>query len=72
MIVVSTLTPFVLDISSLYGNARVTAIGYSVSGRTIEVHTFGKGEKEKMIVAGMHGGYEWNTIALAAELLKYI
>ena len=72
MIVVNTPTPFVLDISAVYGNARITTIGHSVSGRPIEVYTFGKGEKEKMIVAGIHGGYEWNTIALADELIKYI
>ena len=72
MIVVSTPTPFVLNISELYGNARIATIGYSVSGRPIEVYTFGQGQKEKMIVAGIHGGYEWNTIALADELIKYI
>jgi predicted deacylase len=27
---------------------------------------------EKMIVAGIHGGYEWNTIALADELIEYL
>ncbi len=67
MIVVQTLTPFVLE-----GGARPIAIGYSVSGRPIEVYTFGNGERQRMIVAGIHGGYEWNTIALADELLKYI
>jgi predicted deacylase len=25
-----------------------------------------------MIVAGVHGGYEWNTIALADELIEYL
>ncbi|MBK8418506.1 M14 family metallopeptidase [Candidatus Villigracilis saccharophilus] len=68
LIVVQTLTPFVLKNSSL----RPTVIGYSVSKRPIEVYTFGNGEKQRMIVAGIHGGYEWNTIALADELIKYI
>ncbi len=67
MIVVQTPTPFVLE-----GGTRPIAIGYSVSGRPIEVYTFGNGEKQRMIVAGIHGGYEWNTIALADELMKYI
>ena len=67
MIVVQTLTPFVLE-----GGTRPIVIGYSVSGRPIEVYTFGNGERKRMIVAGIHGGYEWNTIALADELLKYI
>ena len=30
------------------------------------------GEKEYLIVAGIHGGYEGNTIALANELITYI
>ncbi|RME88567.1 MAG: hypothetical protein D6770_06725, partial [Anaerolineae bacterium] len=33
---------------------------------------FGNGETEKMIVAGIHGGNEWNTIALADELILYL
>jgi hypothetical protein len=67
MIVVQTLTPFVL-----VGGNRATIIGYSVSGRPIEVYTFGNGPNQRMIVAGIHGGYEWNTIALADELIIHI
>ncbi len=47
-------------------------IGYSVSRRPIEVYTFGQGERQRLIVAGIHGGYEWNTIALADQMIKYI
>jgi len=47
-------------------------IGYSVSNRPLEVYTFGNGPNQRMIVAGIHGGYEWNTIALADQLIKYI
>lgn len=67
MIVVQTPTPFVL-----VGGNRPAIIGYSVSGRPIEVYTFGKGPNQRMIVAGIHGGYEWNTIALADELITHI
>ncbi len=66
-IAVESPTAFVLQ-----GNTRPILIGYSVSGRPIEVYTFGNGPRQRMIVAGIHGGYEWNTIALADELLKYI
>ena len=69
MIVVETATPFVLLNA---GDRRAQVIGYSVSGRPIEVYRFGNGEREKMIVAGIHGGYEWNTIALADELIQHI
>jgi murein tripeptide amidase MpaA len=69
MIVVQTPTPFVLENA---GDHRAQVIGYSVSGRPIEVYAFGSGEKQRMIVAGIHGGYEWNTIALADELIRHI
>ncbi len=47
-------------------------IGHSVAGRPLEVYHFGDGPIEKMIVAGIHGGYEWNTIALADDLINYL
>jgi hypothetical protein len=47
-------------------------IGYSVAERPLEVYQFGNGPIEKMIVAGIHGGYEWNTIVLADELIEYL
>ena len=72
MIVVQSPTPFVLQNAATLGRASVVTIGYSVSGRPIEVYIFGNGEREKMIVAGIHGGYEWNTIALADELIRHI
>jgi predicted deacylase len=62
-----TPTPFLLA-----SGRRATIIGLSVSGRPIEVYTFGQGERQRMIVAGIHGGYEWNTIALADELITYL
>jgi murein tripeptide amidase MpaA len=67
LIVVQTPTPFVL-----VGGTKPAVIGFSVSGRPIEVYSFGSGPKQRMIVAGIHGGYEWNTIALADELITYI
>lgn len=62
-----TSTPFLLA-----SGRRATIIGLSFSGRPIEVYTFGQGERQRMIVAGIHGGYEWNTIALADELITYL
>jgi protein MpaA len=47
-------------------------IGHSVRNRSIEVFRFGVGKKERMIVAGIHGGNEWNTIALADEMIEYL
>jgi len=47
-------------------------IGYSMEGRPLEVYTFGNGERERMIVAGIHGGDEWNTITLANQLIVHL
>lgn len=47
-------------------------IGYSVEGRPLEVFSFGNGLRARMIVAGIHGGYEWNTIALADDLVAVL
>jgi protein MpaA len=65
--VFETSTPFVLA-----DGPRPTVIGLSAGARPIEAYRFGVGEKEYLIVAGIHGGYEGNTIALANELIKYI
>lgn len=62
-----TATPFFL-----VNGQKSNVIGFSTSGRPIEVYTFGQGEKQLMIVAGINGGYEWNTIALADQLITYI
>ena len=62
-----TSTPFVLANGQVPG-----VIGFSLAGRSIDVYTFGSGEREYLIVAGIHGGSEWNTIELADELIKYI
>ena len=47
-------------------------IGYSVAGRELVVYRFGTGPIIRMIVAGIHGGNEWNTIALANELIAHL
>lgn len=47
-------------------------IGQSVAGRPLEMVQFGHGEIKRLIVAGIHGGYEMNTIALADELIAHL
>jgi predicted deacylase len=66
-IVVETPTPFIFSNTN-----RALLVGTSVSGRPIEVYTFGQGGRQVMIVAGIHGGYEWNTIALADQMILYL
>src|SRR5215208_4284494 len=65
--VFETSTPF-----ELADGPRPAIIGFSLAARPIEAYTFGAGEKKYLIVAGIHGGYEWNTIALANELITHI
>ena len=60
-----TATPTSYDLSPII-------IGYSVAGRPLEVYRFGSGANKRMIVAGIHGGYEWNTIALADQLITIL
>jgi len=48
------------------------SIGKSVQGRPLQVYRFGTGATERMIVAGMHGGNEYNTVELADQLMAYI
>ena len=47
-------------------------IGNSVLGRPLEVTQFGNGPIERMIIAGIHGGAEVNTIELADQLIEYV
>ena len=46
-------------------------IGNSVEGREIEAYSIGTGEDDLLFVGGIHGGYEWNSILLAYEMIDY-
>ncbi len=50
----------------------LTVIGTSTEGRTITAYHYGEGEKEVVFVGGIHGGYSWNTAAVAYELMEYL
>lgn len=47
-------------------------IGYSVQGREIEAYTYGSGTTTLLFVGGIHGGYEWNSAALAYSVTDYL
>jgi len=47
-------------------------IGSSIEKRNIEAFTFGNGEKHLLFVGGIHGGYEWNSVLLAYEMIDYL
>ena len=48
------------------------SIGSSVQNRPLEVYRFGFGPTNRLIVAGIHGGGEFNTIQLADQLIAYL
>ena len=47
-------------------------IGKSVQNRPLEVYSFGSGPTHRLIIAGIHGGGEYNTIELADQLIAYL
>lgn len=53
-------------------NKDETVIGTSVEGRDITAYHYGSGTKEVLFVGGIHGGYEWNTVLVAYELMDYL
>ena len=59
-----------LSLPLIYAQER-TVIGYSAQGRELVSYRFGQGEKDLILVGGIHGGYEWNTTALSYQLLDY-
>lgn len=48
-----------------------SVIGTSAGGHDITTHTFGDGDTNLLFVAGLHGGYEWNTIKLADRMIEW-
>ena len=51
---------------------KQSVIGKSVEGRDITAYHFGSGTKEILFVGGIHGGYEWNTVLVALQLVDYL
>ena len=53
-------------------NKPTEVIGKSAEGRDIVAYHFGTGDKELLFVAGLHGGYEWNTALMAYQFIDYL
>jgi len=47
-------------------------LGKSLEGRSLDVYSYGSGSKHLVFVGGMHGGYEWNSVLLAYQMMDYI
>jgi predicted deacylase len=48
-----------------------TLVGLSVEGRAILARSFGSGSKHLLLVGGIHGGWESNTITLINQLMTH-
>src|SRR5215216_3808470 len=64
-----SFTPTPLTLSAKH---QAEILGFSTEGRPLALYTFGSGEHERMLVAGIHGGDEWNTVTLANQLIKHM
>jgi hypothetical protein len=62
-LVLPTLTPFPDD--------RLISIGQSVEGQHIWAWQFGDGPRTIVLVGGIHGGYEGNTVVLSEMLINH-
>lgn len=48
------------------------SIGRSVRGTEIMAYHYGSGPDELLFVGGIHGGYAWNTVSVASDLMEYL
>jgi hypothetical protein len=55
-------------------DASKTVIGKSVEGRDIVAYHYGNSnsDTELLFIGGIHGGYEWNTVLVAYQLMDYL
>lgn len=53
-------------------NPAQTVIGHSVEDNEILAYSYGEGDENLLLLAGIHGGYEWNTVLLAYEMMDYL
>lgn len=53
-------------------NKTESTLGSSKLGNKITAYHYGTGSQEIVFVGGIHGGYEWNTVLVAYELMDYL
>ncbi len=68
----STSTPPAVSTTTPVVDTTKTVIGASLKKNTITAYHFGTGSTELLFVGGIHGGYEWNTVLVAYELIDYL
>ena len=67
-------TPVILPTNTPtpHPDSIVYAMTFSTQGEAINVHQFGWGESHLILIGGIHGGYEWNTVLLMYELIDHL
>ncbi len=69
---VATTTSNVAEVKVVLENKAEQVIGVSTQGRDITAYHYGTGATELLFVGGIHGGYSWNTVLLAYNLMDYL
>ncbi len=72
-VVVIDNTPVASSADTVIVDKTKTVIGKSVEGRDITAYHYGNGTTtELLLVGGIHGGYEWNTVLVAYKAMDYL
>ncbi|MGM0674946.1 MAG: M14 family metallopeptidase [Spirochaetota bacterium] len=73
MAVVLILLLFLVEglAADLSAGQEPEVIGESVEGREIRSYALGTGDTDIILIGGIHGGYEWNTVQLARMMLEH-
>lgn len=67
-----TITPTGLAFTPILDLLTPQIVGYSVQGRSLEVYKLGNGSIARMLIGGIHGGYEANTTGLVYLFLDHL
>ncbi|MEM9773621.1 MAG: M14 family metallopeptidase [Chloroflexota bacterium] len=67
----NTFTPLPTDTPTPEFSIISYALNFSVNGEAIEVYEFGRGPEHLILIGGIHGGYEWNTVLLMFQMIDY-
>jgi predicted deacylase len=71
MIEAATLPPLAATLPSTLNAPDAMVIGHSAEGNPLTVQRFGSGERVLLLIGGIHGGWEANTVTLMEELMDH-
>ncbi len=50
----------------------VKVLGKSLQNRPLNLHAFGSGPTKRLMIGGIHGGYEFNTVRLMSRTVEFL